>query len=1024
MTRRTTLGSGSAASCFRDGAVVALMLACGLAIAAGPETKFRVDQPAQPLAESLRDIARQTNVWVAFDPAKVSGRTAKAVHGQLTAAEALAQVLDGSGLEAVVMPDGSVVVRPPLAGATPSATSSSAPRGAASSGGGTDRPLSEDSPNRRARGTQSVIAAEPNGDESAPNERAEAVATLGKVEVTGSRLKRIDAEGATPVNIYTRKDIERSGQPTLERFLGTLNEASVGSGEGALGATMGQGTVQLRGLPLGSTLVLINGRRLQAVGSSSGNYFNLNLIPTAAVERVEIVPVGSSAVYGGDALAGVVNIILKKSIDGVLMDARLASASGTRDGGISFGTGRSSDAGSFLLLGSYSKTTPLMATERAFFRDGDYRRFGGVDARTRSCTPGTVTSATSAKLPGLSSTFAGIPSGAIGQHLTLADFAATAGQANVCNPLANGNGSTLLYGAESFALHATGERHLNEKWDVFGELSFDRDRSGANQAGYQLNNVLVPATNPYNPFGTAVRLTERLGLQNGSETFERSTDFKRMLLGLRGELGAGWDMEATVSTTRDDGVRHQTGTAVTANLNAALAATSTTAALNPFTSGVAASDDILQSIWTDALRTSHGRKDQASAFVRGSLLTLPTGSVDVIAGVEATHDHYLTVTPGSFDIDDSRSSDAVYGELRVPLWRAHAGADGADGAGGGPPGSGREMAALTLAGRRDHYDDFGSANTYQAGLEFRPTKTLLVRGSGATSFKPPTLLQTHVSETSFTTEALGLVDPARGGTAVTGGTVLRTTNPDLHPEKGQAFSMGVVWEPASSLGTRLSATAWQVKIKGLISLLGPQVILDNEALFPGLITRSPSSAGVPGPVTGVLFSEVNFGGVTTSGTDLEIGHSWKSAAGKWMATANATRTARYDVAITPAAPVDDRLGHRAADYWSPKWKGRLSLSFDRGPWSVGLTSRYLGAYQDSGTVERSLGNSWMHDLAASLNLTRMGLRIPGAKESTLSFAIANVTNRLPEYVSTYPYYDVTQADWRGRYASAHLSVIW
>jgi len=1015
MIQRRTLGSGSAASRFGDCAVVALLLGCGLAFPAEPAARFQVDQPARSMAESLRDIARQTHTFVMFDPTKVNGRSSKAVHGQLTAAEALTLAVEGSGLEVVAMPDGSVAIRA-AASAMPGAASAPQGAGSGAATGSADQSSSAEGTDPAARGARLAVATDPSGDESSG--RGETPDTLGKVVVTGSRLRRVANEGATPVNVYTHKDIERSGQPTLERFLGTLNEASVSSGEGAVGATVGQGTVQLRGLPLGSTLVLINGRRLQAVGSSSGNYFNLNLIPMAAVDRVEIVPVGSSAVYGGDALAGVVNIVLKKSIDGLLLDARLASASGTRDGGISFGAGRQGDAGSFLLLGSYSKSTPLTMTERAFFRDGDYRRFGGIDARTRSCTPGTVTSTTSANLPGLNSTFAGIPASAVGQALTPADFSATAGQANLCNPLANGNGSTLLFGSESFALHATGERHLNEKWDVFGELSFDRDRTGADQAGYQLNNVVVPATNPYNPFGTAVRVTERLGLQNGSETFARSTDFKRMLLGLRGELGSGWDTEVTFSTTRDDGVRHQIGSGISAKLNAALASTNPATALNPFTSGLAASDNVLNSIWVDSPRYNHGRKDQASAYVRGSLLTLPSGSVDVIAGAEMTHDHYQSVTPGTFDIEASRSSDAVYGELRVPLWRDHG--DGPDGA----FGPSREMAALTLAGRRDHYDDFGSANTYQAGLEFRPLRTLLLRGSAATSFKPPTLLQTHVDEQTFTSETAGLVDPARGGAPVIGGEVLRISNPNLHPENGRAYSLGAVWEPASDLGTRLAATAWQVRIRGLIALLWPQVPIDNEALFPGLVTRGPSTGGVPGPITSVLYTEVNFGSVTTSGADMELSHAWRTSLGKWTAGVSATRTTRYDVAITPDAPVDNRLGHRTADYWSPKWKGRVSLGFDRGAWSVALTSRYLGGYQDSGTNGRSLGSYWLQDLAASFNLTKMGVILPAAKESVLSVGIANVTNRLPEYVSTYPYYDVTQADWRGRYASARLSVTW
>jgi iron complex outermembrane receptor protein len=334
------------------------------------------------------------------------------------------------------------------------------------------------------------------------------------------------------------------------------------------------------------------------------------------------------------------------------------------------------------------------------------------------------------------------------------------------------------------------------------------------------------------------------------------------------------------------------------------------------------------------------------------------------------------------------------------------------------------MAALTLAARRDNYSDFGSASTYQLGAEIRPTKAILLRGSMATSFKPPTLLQTNVDPKTFTTDAYGLVDPTRANAPIVGGEVYRATNPDLNPEKGKAFSMGAVWEPPSAQGTRLGVTAWRVKIDGLISLLWPQVPLDNEALFPGFVTRAPAVGGVPGLVTRVFYSEVNFGSVETAGADMEISHAWKAAGAKWTLAASATRTTRYDVAVTAAAPVDHRLGRRAVDYWSPKWKGRLFAGVDQGAWSLGVTSRYLGAYQDMAPSNRSLGKFWVHDLAASLNLKRLGLGLFAAKEASLSLAIANVTDRLPEYVGTSPYYDVTQGDWRGRYANLRLSMNW
>lgn len=1015
MFRRIFSGRTFGVSPFSDAAFVALVLCCGLACAVEPvaAARFRIDQPQQPLGESLRAIARQTGASVLFDPGKVSGRMSKAVSGQLTAAEAITLALEGSGLVTTVMADGAIVVRagagsgggPGVAPAAGSSAPASASRGAAAPAG---------------------LAPGDEGEHDARLQGDEAATLLSKMEVTGSRLKRIDADGPTPVNVYTRADIDRSGQPTLERFLSSLNEASVSAGEGAAGQTTGQGSVQLRGLPLGSTLVLINGRRVQAVGSSSGNFFNLSLIPMAAVDRVEIVPVGSSAVYGGDALAGVVNIILKKSLDGLLLETRGASGRGVGDHSLSLGAGGGDARGSYLLLGAYSKTTPLTMGERDFFRDGDYRRLGGADARTRSCTPGTVNSASGGNLPGLGSSYAAIPFLAPGQALTTASFLATAGQANLCNPLANGHGQALVYDTETYSLHAAGERQLTARWSVFGELTFARHRLRSEQGGIQLNNVLVPANNPYNPFGVAVRVTARLGLENGAEMLARDTDFKRLLLGVRGDLGAGWELEASVSSARDDGGSRLSNTsAKVAARTAALGASTVEEALNPFTTGMAASEAVLRSIWSASVRDSHGRKEQASAFVRGSVAELPMGSVDVIAGLEAARDRYRTVTVGTFDILGSRSNSAAYGELRVPLWRGQAGSGLLTGsAADAAPRTTWDLAALTVAARRDHYSDFGSANTVQAGLEVRPTKTMLFRASSATSFKPPTLLQANVDEVRYTTEAFGLLDPTRANAPIVGGEVLRATNPNLSPERGRAFSLGAVWEPESAVGTRLAMTVWRVKINGLISLLWPQVALDNEALFPGFVTRAPAVGGVPGAVTQVFYSEVNYGHVDTAGADVEVAHAWRAAAAKWTLSASATRTHRYDVVVAPRAPVEHRLGRRAVDYWAPKWKARLYAGVDQGGWSIGITSRFLGSYLDMAPSERQLGRFWVHDLAATLNLKRLGFGLSAWKDASLSLAIANLADRQPEYVGTTPFYDVTQADWRGRYTNLRLSLSW
>ena len=200
--------------------------------------------------------------------------------------------------------------------------------------------------------------------------------------------------------------------------------------------------------------------------------------------------------------------------------------------------------------------------------------------------------------------------------------------------------------------------------------------------------------------------------------------------------------------------------------------------------------------------------------------------------------------------------------------------------------------------------------------------------------------------------------------------------------------------------------------------------MDNETLFPGFVTRAPTVGSVPGAITRVLYAEVNFGKVDTAGVDMEIAHAWKTAGAKWTASASATRTSKYDVALAPGAAVTQRLSLRAVDYWAPKWKGRIQAGVEQGAWGLGLTSRYLGAYRDVAPDGRALGNYWVHDLSASLDLKRFGLGVSNLREARLSLAIANVADRQPEYVGTSPYYDVTQADWRGRYTTLRVSLSW
>ncbi|WP_082568206.1 TonB-dependent receptor plug domain-containing protein [Pelomonas sp. Root1217] len=990
---------------------ISLLLDCGLASAAepSPAARYVIEQPSQDLGDALRAIGRQTSTSVLFDPRIVAGRLAKPVSGRLSGVEAITAAVAGADLEVHVTPDGAVVVRSLAAQkAVPAGPSATTVPAIPASPGSASAPASV-----RA-GAADGGAGPGDTDVGAQPPNSESVYQITRVEVTGSRLRRVDAEGPAPVNVYTARDIERSGQPNLQRFLAGLNEVSASAGEGGFSRTLGQGTVQLRGMPLGSTLVLVNGRKLEAVGSSTGSVFNLNLIPLAAIERVEVVPSGSSAVYGGDALAGVVNIVLKKSIDGSSLAARLGTGRGFRDGSVSIATGGRDADGSYLLLGSFSRSTPLTMVERSRFANVDFRAIGGADERQPYCAPGNVSSI-SGNLPGLGASVAGIPRLASGQTPTLADYQATAGMRNLCNRYATGGGAALIHGTQTFALHSLAEHRLSGSWSAFGEAMFVKDRTEAPSYGVTLASVKVPAANLFNPFGVDVRVSSVLGNDSGIQGLLRQGRFTRALAGLKGQLGEDWDAELAVSTSSDHGSSLSRNDSVNATaLAAALASQNPATAFNPFTAGKAATDEVLRGILADTIRRDRGRKDQASAIVRGSVGQLWAGPVDVVVGAEAARDWYDMSVPGQSEIHGNRRSSAAYGEARVPLL------------------AGREegrvtwnLAALTLAARRDTYSDFGSANTFQGGLEVRPTRNLLIRGSAAGSFKPPTLLQTNVSDLVDDASFYGLVDPARGGEAITSGSLVRTTNKELKPERGQARGIGAVWEPEGGLGTRLSASHWQLRVRSMIALLAPQSALNYESAFPTFVTRGPAANGLPGVVTSIKAAEVNYGRLDTAGTDVDAAYAWTTSAGRATVAAGATRVNEYRVQLTPGAPVVDRLGRRFIDFWAPRWKGRLSVGLDAATWNLGLTSRYLGNYKDAGTSERRLGNYWIHDLAGSLNLKKLWPELlPGFRAATFGVSVTNLADREPQFVPGAPNFDVTQADWRGRYVSARLTLDW
>jgi iron complex outermembrane receptor protein len=290
-----------------------------------------------------------------------------------------------------------------------------------------------------------------------------------------------------------------------------------------------------------------------------------------------------------------------------------------------------------------------------------------------------------------------------------ADFAATAGTQN---PGSFTRDAAVIPELRSSGVLLSGNVRITPNLEFFAELLVTKYQHNGSITPPFLQLADVPASNPFNPFGTTVRVS---GVVQGAEslaTFPNDETFVRPLLGVRGKLGS-WQWELTALDSRDNGSQVITGQPNTAALNAALASSNPATALNPFVDGPMASASLLSSIYSNQIVSNFNAESKIiDAFARGPLLQLPAGQMNAVFGAE----HERSSFENGFQTD--RTARAVFTELRVPLL-----------ASAGERGQEREVLAVQGAARYDHYSDFGSKATWQAGFELRPVERLLLRGT-------------------------------------------------------------------------------------------------------------------------------------------------------------------------------------------------------------------------------------------------------------------------------------------------------
>jgi len=896
-----------------------------------------------------------------------------------------------------------------------------------------------------------------------------------RIEITGSSIKRISAEGSLPVTVVTRTDIEKSGVGSTEELL--LQLTAVSSAGGTVNAaqsgltTYGSSGVSLRGIGSDKTLVLVNGRRL-ALFAGLGADVNINAIPLGAIDRVEVLQDGASGVYGSDAIAGVVNFILRKDFQGIELSG--SHGEPTRGGG-----GRNSKVGivagfgdfetgrwSVTVSGAFEKETNLLGSSRDFAStdtrlpffaggatetgriEGVWRFPGGADALA-----GPGTNGRSAANPfGISGTGYGNPNAATNSCAAIgmvprsglgfsAGAPATTRTAPNCT-FDTGKFVGLVPNREFTGFTLNGRFKVSEKLEAYSDVLYAKNeftnpiqpaplRSAffAGNSRFQGSGVdpvlLIFPSNPnyriaadyLNSIGLSAMVGQPLAVSQrtfllGPRTTNDIATQDRIVLGARGTLGnVDYDIAYFANNSQTDG-NVIDGFASIFELAKVL--NNPTTLWNPWAPLGQQSADVAAKIattkYTGPTITSKSTNNGLDAKASGVVFDLPGGPLSVAGGIQARDESYA-LTPAAA----TQTGDVI-------------------GLGGAiqPVDASRTVWAffgeanipilktleLNLAGRQDSYSDFGKTQNWKASVRFQPIRAVVARASVGTGFKAPSLPDLYTPQQINTSEQF--TDPAFPGNGQVQVTSIAGGNPLLRPEKSDQVSFGLVVSPVRSVTA--SIDVFSIKIKGLIATPSAQEIVSG---FRRGASGYASLVDVNGAneITLVRQLAANVSQLDTQGVDLDLRWRENVGPGRVDVGLNGTYTTKYDL-VNTSGELEKSVATIVRPDGNPlvaaatgvilRWKHNLSAGYTVGPFSATLTQRYYSRYETAPTLDTErffVKGQALYDLVASYS---------GVKNLKLSVGVRNLFDKDPplfinngsQFQSGY---DVYQYDPRARF---------
>ncbi|MCB2384161.1 TonB-dependent receptor plug domain-containing protein [Shewanella baltica] len=797
---------------------------------------------------------------------------------------------------------------------------------------------------------------------------AEEKAKVERIEVTGSRIQRQDMETASPVTVIDAAAIKAEGFTSVDQMLQVQTSmAGAAVGSSTNNGADGVAQVDLRGMGSQRTLVLLNGRRMVNSGSGADSSVDLNSIPVAMIARVEILKDGASAVYGSDAIAGVVNIITKKDFEGFQLDF---NGSGTdkgdgRNGDVSALYGFNTDGGNYTFGAAYSDRRGVIQSDRSWTKPG-------------------------------SSSF--VPNGGLvgnvldenGQPVLDEDGVnekeVKINQGQNWSPLENGYNFTqdsfYQTPSERRSLFANMTQELGNDVVLTADALYTNRRSNQ-QLAPQPADIMLDVCGPDVDPAKCVTLDNSMaaagivaddGMVNyrrrmndvGPRIYSQDTDTWRLSAGLAGSLdvhtGMNWDVTYTYG-------KNQAKTAVANSINAKDVANSIYADQDAWFSGAELSKQIGNDVSYTEMANGGNEQQTLSAGLNGELFDLKAGAVGFAIGAEYRRESGFynpdpIVVAGESTASQQDPTDgnynviSIFQEVSVPF---------------------TEKLTGEFALRLDDYSTFGKATTWKIGLTYAATDDLMVRGVAATGFRAPSVSELYGGNSgSFDY----LKDPW-GKELDEQIEVNRISDADLKPEESESFTAGLVYSPSYIDGMSVTLDYWRFKVTNAIARANTQDGLD--ACYAGDTAACDQfNIGAGGDLTNLSNALTNVGTQDTSGIDFNLAYNFELIGLDWKVNNDTTYLVDFEQdGQTYTGTIDGNFGAYA------RVRNNFSLSAGQDDWSVMYFNRYIGGMTDL-AKGYDVDSVLYHNISGTYHINDM---------TTVSLGVKNFTDEEPSRVS-------------------------